>query len=82
MRWRLILGATGALFTAGVYVGYVANKNGIPKNEIPRWMLKSATRKTMDFYDKVADAMPHDRAQPLSEAIAKAERQSNPGGDG
>lgn len=70
--WKLALGVTVGLFAAGVAVGYVANKRGIPKDQVGRWLLKEATRGVLRGVDALRELAPDGDAVPLSEALAEA----------
>jgi hypothetical protein len=47
MRRRAVVGLTGGLFAAGVVVGVVAGRRGIPQEQVPRWLLGAATRRVL-----------------------------------
>ncbi len=69
MRWRTAFGITTGLFVAGVAVGYVANKRGIPQHEVPRWLLKEATRKVLHAMDAVRELTPDQVPVPVADAL-------------
>jgi hypothetical protein len=71
MRLRTVLGITGGLFVAGVAVGYVANKRGIPQDQVPRWLVKETTRKVLHLIDAVQDLLPDQPPVPVSEALGQ-----------
>jgi hypothetical protein len=50
---RFVVVTTVGLFAAGVAVGYLANKRGIPQAEIPRWLAKGLTRRALRILDAV-----------------------------
>ena len=58
--WKVVTGASVALFAAGVAVGVVANQQGIAQNEIPRWFIKGTTRRVLHAFDAVRGLMPTD----------------------
>lgn len=70
MRWQWVAGATVGLFAAGVTVGYVANKKGIPQDQVPRWLLKTATRRALHAIDALQELLPDQEPVPVSEALA------------
>jgi hypothetical protein len=61
--WKMAATVTVGLFGAGVAVGYVAHKRGVPQEQVPRWLLKEATRKVLRVYDALQDA----RSEPAPE---------------
>ncbi|MFZ5479267.1 MAG: hypothetical protein ACOZNI_21055 [Myxococcota bacterium] len=72
MNWKWAVGITAGLFGAGVAVGYVAHKRGIPQDEIGRWLVKGATRRALRLYDSVRDVLPDEAPVPLARAIEEA----------
>lgn len=56
--WKLAVGVTVGLFVAGVAVGFVANKRGIPQDQIGRWFVKGVTRRALHVVDAVRDRLP------------------------
>jgi hypothetical protein len=64
-----VLGITAGLFGAGVAVGYVAQKKGVPQDQVGRWLVKGVTRRALHLVDAVRDALPDDEAQPLAHAV-------------
>lgn len=71
MKWRVAIGVTVGLFTAGVAIGYVAQKRGVPPGQIRRWAAKEATRKALHAYDALRDLLPDgETAIPLGQALA------------
>jgi hypothetical protein len=80
MRWRTAVGITVGLFAAGVALGYVAQKRGVPRDQIGRWAVKEATRKALQACDVVRDLLPDDRsAVSLRDAIAAEPTRPGPG---
>lgn len=73
MRLRTVVGITAGLFVAGVAVGYVANKRGIPQDQVGRWLLKETTRKVLHVVDAVHDLLPDSAPVPLDEALGPPE---------
>ena len=71
MRWRTAFGITTGLFVAGVAVGYVANKRGIPQNQVPRWLVKETTRRVLHLVDAVRDLTPDQPPVPVDEALGE-----------
>lgn len=69
--WRFALGATAGLFAAGVAVGYMANKRGIPQEQVPRWLVKGLTRRALHALDAVRELLPDDDGVPITEAIGE-----------
>lgn len=69
--WRLALGITVGLFAAGVAVGYVANKRGVPKDQVGRWLLKESTRAVLRGMDAVRELVPDGRGVPLTDALTE-----------
>jgi hypothetical protein len=69
MRWRTVFGVTAGLFAAGVAVGYVAHKRGIPQDQVPRWLLKEVTRKALRVVDAVQDLLPDQQPIPMGTAM-------------
>jgi hypothetical protein len=67
--WKVAAVATVGLFGAGVAVGYVANKRGIPQEKVPRWLLKEATRQVLHAYDALQDLRPDSEPVPVEEAL-------------
>ncbi|MBA2320557.1 MAG: hypothetical protein H0V89_05315 [Deltaproteobacteria bacterium] len=58
MSWRAAAGLTVGLFAAGIAVGYVANKRGIPQDQIHRWFVKRATRRVLHAVDAIRELLP------------------------
>jgi hypothetical protein len=50
-------------------VGYVAHKRGIPQDQVPRWLLKEATRKALHAIDAVRELVPDAEPVPVEEAL-------------
>ena len=73
MRLRTVVGITAGLFVAGVAVGYVANKRGIPQDQVGRWLVKETTRKVLHVVDAVHDLLPDSVPVPLDEALGPPE---------
>jgi len=71
MRFRTVLAITGGLFVAGVAVGYAANRRGIPREQVPRWVLKEATRAVLRVVDAVHDTLPDAPPVPVAEALER-----------
>ena len=71
MRLRTALAITGGLFAAGVAVGYVATKRGIPQDQVPRWLLKGVTRRVLHAIDAVHDLLPDQPPVPVDQAMAE-----------
>jgi hypothetical protein len=69
MGWKTAIGITAGLFAAGVAVGYVANKRGIPQEAVPRWLAKGITRRALHALDAVRDLLPDSEAVPLAQAL-------------
>ncbi len=69
MKWKWAVGATVGLFAAGVAVGYVANQRGIPQDQIPRWLLKGATRRALRALDLARDLLPDADPVPVGAAL-------------
>ena len=70
MQWRWVAGTTVGLFAAGVAVGYVAHKQGIPQDQVPRWVLKGVTRRVLHAIDAVQELLPDQPPVPVAEALA------------
>lgn len=71
MNWKWVAGITVGLFGAGVAVGYVAQKRGIPQDQVGRWLVKGAVRRVLVASDAVRDAIPNQRPVPLVEALSQ-----------
>jgi hypothetical protein len=69
--WKMALGVTVGLFGAGVAVGYVAHNRGIPQDQLPRWLLKEATRKALHAIDAIRDLLPDAEPVPLEQALGQ-----------
>lgn len=69
LKWGL--GLTAGMFAAGVAVGYVANKRGIPQDDVPRWLAKGATRRLLRGYDALRDALPDTDGTPLAVVLSE-----------
>ena len=78
MKWKLAAGVTVGLFAAGVALGAAAQKRGIPKDQIGRWILKGATRRVVRLTDSVRELLPDDPPKQIAEAIT--EPGPRPGG--
>jgi hypothetical protein len=71
MNWKVAAGVTLGLFGAGVTVGCLAQKKGIPRDQIGRWVLKGATRRILRLTDAVRDVLPNDPPRRLAESLAE-----------
>jgi hypothetical protein len=69
--WKVAAGVTMGMFGAGVAAGYVAHKRGVPQEQVPRWLLKEATRKALHAYDAVRDLLPDAEPVPVEEALGE-----------
>ena len=67
MGWKWAIGGTAGLFAAGVAVGYVANKRGIPQDDVPRWLVKGVTRRVLRAVDAIRERLPDTDGEPLAE---------------
>lgn len=73
MRLRTVFGITAGLFAAGVAVGYVANKRGIPQDQVGRWLVKETTRKVLHVIDAVQELLPDQAPVPFADALEPRE---------
>ena len=69
MNWKLAAGITVGLFGAGVTVGYVAQKRGIPQDQVGRWLVKGVVRRALRAGDAIRDVLPDQKPVRLVEAL-------------
>ena len=72
--WKWVIGTASSLFVTGVAVGYLANKNGIPQEEVGRWVLKGATRRGLRLVDALRDQVPDGATVRLASALARVDK--------
>ena len=71
MNWKVVAGVTLGLFGAGIAVGYAAQKKGIPRDQIGRWLVKGATRRVLRLTDAVQGSLPDEPPQRIAAALAE-----------
>jgi hypothetical protein len=71
IRWKAAAAVTVGLFGAGIAVGYVAHRRGVPQDQVGRWLLKEATRKALHAYDAARDWLPDGEVLRADEALGE-----------
>ncbi|MES2642468.1 MAG: hypothetical protein V4850_23495 [Myxococcota bacterium] len=71
MNWKWVGSVTVGLFGAGVAVGYVAQKRGIPQDQVGRWLVKGVVRRALRASDALREIVPDQKPVALTEALSQ-----------